>query len=814
MPRSSRSSRVSRAPSLVTLAVALVLLAGGAIRGGECMLRTMRLVTLPNNALGARCLDGSEPSYYFRPGASPAPPVKRTSPRAASSPIAGGHVAGSAQSANRRWFASRSSGITTGKPNQWASSLPAGGAADRATWQPAQTPGGDPEIKIHIHLPAGGWCFNAQECLNRSLTFLGSSEGWPTIIPDSVPMGGILNDDPDVNPLFADWPLARINYCDGGGFAGQRGRINVTIPGAPVRGKQAGGQAGGQGGKQGRVLAGMKPGPGGPGAGGGSGGAVGGRPGGTVGGKPGGSAGGRQKIVPLYMDGWNVVRSIIDDLKAKRGFNLATEVLLSGSSAGGQATIYLCDRVAAAFPTATTRCVADSGYFVNSIDRNGTRLWERLAKSISTTQQLSNPACRKRLPPSRHWACFFPEQALMALKTPIFVIQSLFDVVAAAIGGQTRTTPDHNFYNYTATRPDDGDRRWRPEGGGKEDVALRGGKRGPGGMRAEDREFRVLPLTVKAMAVASAYRVGESSFVVMGEYLTPVLAHHLKRALVDECAWEGETDDHAVTAAEFLWLRKEDYHGTPWAPVMIRCTFARPVGGDNNGGSLLLRRRGTEEPRAIVKKFPLVIQEIEMEVLREEPGAFELIKQPPIYELAHCSGPLYGHLRPRAVSDWLHYHSRAVGVQHFFLHDFGAISGDYSTTSEDTAAGPAATAGAAAGGSAASGARGGSGVSRVGGARGAETGGEEEPSLAEAVAPFEARGLVTVTRLLGHERFRSHYWHQILTQNDCLYRARYTARWLIFTDMDEYIFTPPPASLSSALAALARSSRAGYDVRL
>ncbi|CAI5503576.1 unnamed protein product [Closterium sp. Naga37s-1] len=314
-------------------------------------------------------------------------------------------------------------------------------------------------------------------------------------------------------------------------------------------------------------------------------------------------------------------------------------------------------------------------------------------------------------------------------------------------------------------------------------------------MRAADREFRVLPLTVKAMAVASAYRVGESSFVVMGEYLTPVLAHHLKRALVDECAWEGGTGDRAVTAAEFLWLRKEDYHGTPWAPVMIRCTFARPVGGDNNGGSLLLRRRGTEEPTAIVKKFPLVIQEMEMEVLRE-PGAFELIKQPPIYELAHCSGPLYGHLRPRAVSDWLHYHSRAVGVQHFFLHDFGAISGDYATASEETAASSAATAGAAA-----------AGASEVKGASAADTG-EEEPSLAEAVAPFEARGLVTVTRLLGHERFRSHYWHQILTQNDCLYRARYTARWLIFTDMDEYIFTPPPASLSSALAGLARSSHA------
>ncbi|CAI7730073.1 unnamed protein product [Closterium sp. NIES-54] len=95
---------------------------------------------------------------------------------------------------------------------------------------------------------------------------------------------------------------------------------------------------------------------------------------------------------------------------------------------------------------------------------------------------------------------------------------------------------------------DGDDSRRRPTGKGEADTGLRGG------MRAADREFRVLPLTVKAMAVASAYRVGERSFVVMGEYLTPVLAHHLKRALVDECAWEGDTGDHAVAAAEFLWV--------------------------------------------------------------------------------------------------------------------------------------------------------------------------------------------------------------------------------------------------------------------
>ncbi|GJP53517.1 hypothetical protein CLOM_g12676 [Closterium sp. NIES-68] len=51
-----------------------------------------------------------------------------------------------------------------------------------------------------------------------------------------------------------------------------------------------------------------------------------------------------------------------------------------------------------------------------------------------------------------------------------------------------------------------------------------------------------------------------------------------------------------------------------------------------------------------------------------------------------------------------------------------------------------------------------------------------------------------------------------MTQNDCLHRARFTARWLIFTDIDEYIFTPPPASLSSSLAALARANHAWASI--
>ncbi|CAI5531702.1 unnamed protein product [Closterium sp. Naga37s-1] len=52
------------------------------------------------------------------------------------------------------------------------------------------------------------------------------------------------------------------------------------------------------------------------------------------------------------------------DLVQKRDMRSASQILLSGSSAGGQATVNLCDWLASSFPSASTRCLVDSGFFL------------------------------------------------------------------------------------------------------------------------------------------------------------------------------------------------------------------------------------------------------------------------------------------------------------------------------------------------------------------------------------------------------------------------------------------------------------------
>ncbi|CAI5469214.1 unnamed protein product [Closterium sp. Yama58-4] len=141
-----------------------------------------------------------------------------------------------------------------------------------------------------------------------------------------------------------------------------------------------------------------------------------------------------------------------------------------------------------------------------------------------------------------------------------------------------------------------------------------------------------------------------------------------------------------------------------------------------------------------------------MPVFREKPGGFDIVTSPLKYNLTYCSGSLFGHIDPRALGDWIQYHHGVVGVEKFFFYDHGGL-----TVDNDTAA---------------------------------------------VVAPYEETGVVTVTRMKGGRHFVSYYSHQIMNQNDCLYRSRFLTRWLLYTDLDEYIFTPPPATFLSWLDGL------------
>ncbi|CAI6001201.1 unnamed protein product [Closterium sp. NIES-65] len=84
----------------------------------------------------------------------------------------------------------------------------------------------------HIYLPHGGWCRNANECVGRSKTALGSSTFYPddptnATIP-SPGFNGILSSNSSINPPFYNWNLVRLIYCDGGGYSGTAGRLEIN----------------------------------------------------------------------------------------------------------------------------------------------------------------------------------------------------------------------------------------------------------------------------------------------------------------------------------------------------------------------------------------------------------------------------------------------------------------------------------------------------------------------------------------------------------------------------------------------------------
>jgi len=69
-----------------------------------------------------------------------------------------------------------------------------------------------------VFFQGGGWCFNEQDCLGRSNTFLGSSKNWPNTYEANGPMSMDCSNNPD----FCNYNKVFIRYCDGNSFSGNR----------------------------------------------------------------------------------------------------------------------------------------------------------------------------------------------------------------------------------------------------------------------------------------------------------------------------------------------------------------------------------------------------------------------------------------------------------------------------------------------------------------------------------------------------------------------------------------------------------------
>lgn len=196
-----------------------------------------------------------------------------------------------------------------------------------------------------------------------------SSLGSTNKLPASPPIiQGINSPDPNINPDFHDWNLVWVVYCDGASFTGNQDRPLISESGETI-----------------------------------------------------------------YMRGKRVLNAIINDVLKNRNLQEAEALILTGSSAGSMTAIFQADYVASKLPkTIPVRVFSDAGFFIDTSSIGGKNLNE-IFRNIYEMQNSSsglNQDCIKDVGIKKGWQCFFPSKAVNYVKTPIFVLNSLYDIWA------------------------------------------------------------------------------------------------------------------------------------------------------------------------------------------------------------------------------------------------------------------------------------------------------------------------------------------------------------------------------------------------
>lgn len=256
--------------------------------------------------------------------------------------------------------------------------------------------------KWHVHLMGGGWCFTSEQCADRAFLdkscYLGSSDEKcfkeaeyasksfkKRMSFEDIPYcngarfcGGLINDDPETNPMAHDWNQVFVHYCDGGSFLGHA-KKEVEFKGEKRE---------------------------------------------------------------IYFRGRANFDAVFEDLMEKRGMKNATDLILGGDDAGGLAVMMHLDDVAEKFKDKkSTKVVGvvDSGFYYHDELLKGTDspVW---SENINTTfrmmrsekgDTLLSKECLNASKENRedHSRCHLPEEAGKYIKTPFFIVQSRYDPV-------------------------------------------------------------------------------------------------------------------------------------------------------------------------------------------------------------------------------------------------------------------------------------------------------------------------------------------------------------------------------------------------
>ncbi|XP_047330527.1 pectin acetylesterase 5-like [Impatiens glandulifera] len=132
----------------------------------------------------------------------------------------------------------------------------------------------------------------------------------------------------------------------------------------------------------------------------------------------------------LLFRGQLIWEAIMDELLSL-GLSNAKQALLSGCSAGGLATFLHCDDFREILPKdITVKCLADASFFLNEKDIAGQNTMASLYQSVVNLQgseKSLDKECLTRTESSKHYQCLFPQEFLMNIKTPLFLVHPAYD---------------------------------------------------------------------------------------------------------------------------------------------------------------------------------------------------------------------------------------------------------------------------------------------------------------------------------------------------------------------------------------------------
>jgi hypothetical protein len=240
--------------------------------------------------------------------------------------------------------------------------------------------------KWYIFHQGGGWCGpSLEDCWKRSKTELGSSTSYP---PTMDYNGEFLSTDPVQNPLTYNWNQVVMKYCDGGSFAGN----NDTATYVSFHDHGNDGID-----KDGDDL----------------------------------DDATKNSTTRLYFAGKHILKAVQKDLEERYQLGTAaTDLVVSGCSAGGLATLYHCDDWASQLlnEDAKVVCVPQSGLFLDNTAMSGS-YYPAVMKFTFMQQNISiqTTECYKYHAPLEAFKCMFAENIMQYIKTPVFALQSRFD---------------------------------------------------------------------------------------------------------------------------------------------------------------------------------------------------------------------------------------------------------------------------------------------------------------------------------------------------------------------------------------------------